>query len=554
MRIILWEVPFMPPDSNVPHVRTAVTTPDVQVEDSQALPVQKEARNDNLADPLVDTLSDPLKVQFSAPTESIEDGSGDAPSDGPGDQGPVQADEGGGAPPAGPGDASPGGGTPGAGDSNPDGGPIRVQAKAGSAAASPDAEQAVRAAPSTGGEPLPPGVLAKFESSLGADLRAVRLHSGPDSEEAADAIGALAFTEGQDIHFAAGELDPDAEEGERLLAHEVAHTVQEEGNVQAKLEVSSPGDAAEVQADAAADAMVGGRPAQVSSQHGTSGQVRRTPEGETVDGMLWASGEEVLRADAEALASKVNTTIGVATKLIKYAGVDLTGVGDKLAENAKIAIESDIEAREGEINHYESEIEGLEDMDERTADQEERLKYYKARLPVIEAELEVIEDNKGDAFDTIEQKCAQAGQQIASFGITVANIGMLLSSKTATVTPALFQDLGTGLDKLDKACKIVDFAIEYCEQGELNAFKANPSYETAQAWALKVGDVFDKASGLVGGLPPGWDTVISGALKVPKTVITGFISVQKAYLARVEEALHPPGTTESKLLDEGTSG
>ena len=554
MRIILWEVPFMPPDSNVPLVKTAVTTPDVQVEDSQALPVQKEARSDNLADPLVDTLSDPLKVQFSAPPESIEEGSGDAPSDGPGDRGPVQADEDGGAPPAGPGDAAPGGSSPGAGDPNPDGSPIRIQAKASSSMATPDAEQAVRGAPSAGGEPLPPGIRAKFESSLGADLRAVRLHSGPDSEEAADAIGALAFTEGQDIHFAAGEFDPDAEEGERLLAHEVAHTAQEGGNVQAKLEVSSPGDPAEVQADAAADAMVEGRPAQVSAHHGTSRQIRRTPEGETVDGMLWASGEEVLRADADALASKVAMTMGVATKLIKYGGLDLTGVGDKMAENAKIAIESDIEAREGEINHHEEQIEVLEDLEERNERQEEMLRYYKGRLPRLEQELETIEDNKDGAFDTIEQKCAQAGQQIASYGITVSNIGMLLTSKSATVTPALFQDLGTGLDKLDKACKIVDFAIEYCEQGELNAFKTNPSYETAQAWALKVGDVFDKASGLVGGLPPGWDTVISGALKVPKTVITGFISVQKAYLARVEAALHPPGTTESKLLDEGTSG
>jgi len=508
----------MSADRNVPHVKTAVTTPDVQLEDSQTLPVQNDTRDDGLADPLVDTLADPLKVQYSAPAESIEEGSGDPPPEGPGDGGPVQADEGGGAP------------------------------------ATPDDAPTPSPSPASGSEPLPPGIRAKFESSLGADLRAVRLHSGPDSAEAAEAIGALAFTEDQDIHFADGELDPESREGERLLAHEVAHTAQQGDELRPKLQVSSPGDPAEAEADAAADAMVQGQSARVSSQPGVSGTLQRTPDGDVVEGVRWASGEEVLRADSEALASKVATTIGVATKLIKYGGIDLTGVGDKMAENAKIAIESEIEAREGEINHYESEIESLEDMDERNEHQEEMLKYYKARLPILEAQLEVMEDNKDGAFDTIEQKCAQAGQQIASYGITVSNIGMLLTSKSATVTPALFQDLGTGLDKLDKACKIVDFAIEYCEQGELNAFKANPSYETAQAWALKVGDVFDKASGLVGGLPPGWGTVISGALKVPKTVITSFISVQKAYLARVEEALHPPGTGESKLLEEGTSG
>ncbi|HVV87962.1 MAG TPA: DUF922 domain-containing protein, partial [Kofleriaceae bacterium] len=55
--------------------------------------------------------------------------------------------------------------------------------------------------------------------------------------------------------------------GMHLLAHEVAHTVQQSGGRAArqhKLEVSTPADAAEAEADRAADAMVAGRPAQVS--------------------------------------------------------------------------------------------------------------------------------------------------------------------------------------------------------------------------------------------------------------------------------------------------
>ena len=127
---------------------------------------------------------------------------------------------------------------------------------------------AFRRAAAGGGAPLPPDARSKFEGSLGADLSGVRLHTGPGATESADALGAKAFAVGQDIHFNAGRYDPGGAEGERLLAHEVAHTVQQGGGgggAQAKLEVSSPGDGAEVEADRAADAMVAGRPFQVGA-------------------------------------------------------------------------------------------------------------------------------------------------------------------------------------------------------------------------------------------------------------------------------------------------
>jgi hypothetical protein len=82
--------------------------------------------------------------------------------------------------------------------------------------------------------------------------------------DAATAVGARAYTIGQDIHFNAGQYDPGSQTGQHLLAHEVAHTVQQAGSApsrQYKLEVSQPGDGLEVAADTAADAMVAGRPA-----------------------------------------------------------------------------------------------------------------------------------------------------------------------------------------------------------------------------------------------------------------------------------------------------
>jgi hypothetical protein len=123
----------------------------------------------------------------------------------------------------------------------------------------------------SGGAPLPDAARAQFEGSLGADLSSVRVHTGASSAEAAEGLGARAFATGQDIHFGAGQYQPDDPFGMHLLAHEVAHTVQQGsagGGAQMKLEVSTPGDAYESEADVAAEAMVRGAPASVSSLGG----------------------------------------------------------------------------------------------------------------------------------------------------------------------------------------------------------------------------------------------------------------------------------------------
>lgn len=124
------------------------------------------------------------------------------------------------------------------------------------------AEAAVAAASASSGERLPETLMRTFEASLGADLSSVRIHTGGASADASHAVGARAYAVGQDIHFGAGQYDPASTAGQHLIAHEVAHTVQQQGGTarrQHKLEVSAPHDAAEHEADAAADAMIGGR-------------------------------------------------------------------------------------------------------------------------------------------------------------------------------------------------------------------------------------------------------------------------------------------------------
>ncbi len=122
--------------------------------------------------------------------------------------------------------------------------------------------------PPGAGEPLPGGLRSQWEQSLGADLSGVRVHTGAASAEAADRVHARAFATGNDIHFGAGMYNPSSPAGAHLVAHEVAHTVQQSGGParpQAKLAVSAVGDASEREADRAADDMMAGRAARVSA-------------------------------------------------------------------------------------------------------------------------------------------------------------------------------------------------------------------------------------------------------------------------------------------------
>src|SRR5690606_27786827 len=44
-------------------------------------------------------------------------------------------------------------------------------------------------------------------------------------------VNALAFTQGEQIHFAPGQFNPDTEKGKNLIGHEFAHIVQQRSGV-----------------------------------------------------------------------------------------------------------------------------------------------------------------------------------------------------------------------------------------------------------------------------------------------------------------------------------
>lgn len=77
------------------------------------------------------------------------------------------------------------------------------------------------------GEPLPGDERRLLEALFGADLGDVRVHPGGDAATVVDAAGAEATTVGRDIAFAPGAYRPGDPDGLNLLAHEVAHAVQQ---------------------------------------------------------------------------------------------------------------------------------------------------------------------------------------------------------------------------------------------------------------------------------------------------------------------------------------
>lgn len=111
-----------------------------------------------------------------------------------------------------------------------------------------------------GGRPLSAGVRAQMERGFGQDFSSVRVH---EDAAGARALGGQAFAQGEDIFVAPGRA-----EDPRLIAHELAHVVQQRGGrvggPQGKGSPVVNEPALEAEADAAADRVLSGRSADVA--------------------------------------------------------------------------------------------------------------------------------------------------------------------------------------------------------------------------------------------------------------------------------------------------
>ncbi|CAG0933333.1 hypothetical protein TFLX_03003 [Thermoflexales bacterium] len=107
-----------------------------------------------------------------------------------------------------------------------------IQAKATSSAAGfqvgDNLEQRI-AQSRGGGSPMPAETRAFMEPRFGSDFSSVRVHADGEAAQMNRDLSAQAFTLGQDIYMGAGKYDPGSGDGQRLLAHELTHVVQQTG-------------------------------------------------------------------------------------------------------------------------------------------------------------------------------------------------------------------------------------------------------------------------------------------------------------------------------------
>jgi Domain of unknown function (DUF4157)/Glutaminase len=90
----------------------------------------------------------------------------------------------------------------------------------------------VNSALSSGGQPLDAGTRTFMESRFGYNFSDVRVHTNGQAAESTQAVNARAYTVESDVVFGEGQYKPGTGEGQRLLAHELTHVVQQEPNTQ----------------------------------------------------------------------------------------------------------------------------------------------------------------------------------------------------------------------------------------------------------------------------------------------------------------------------------
>lgn len=150
--------------------------------------------------------------------------------------------------------------------------------------------------PSDPGRPLPNSVRSKMEAAFSDDFSPVRIHE----DEKAMSIGAAAYTRGEHIHFHPGRYRPTDRVGQTLLAHELAHVLQQRDG-----RVDLPGDgsqvnrnpALETEADAMACKAIAGESALGFGSGGRSAEPAGTSSVNPATPPVQANGDKLVEAE-----------------------------------------------------------------------------------------------------------------------------------------------------------------------------------------------------------------------------------------------------------------
>jgi Domain of unknown function (DUF4157) len=151
-----------------------------------------------------------------------------------------------------------------------------------------------------GGTPLDEGTRSTMEAGFGQDFSDVRVHTDSKASNSAAAVGANAYTVGSDIVFRSGHFDQSSPTGQRTIAHELSHVVQQRSgpvdgtDAPGGIKLSSPDDRFERAAEATADQVVSrsAAPAQPTGASAPAVQLEASDEADQAEMPVQREGPE----------------------------------------------------------------------------------------------------------------------------------------------------------------------------------------------------------------------------------------------------------------------
>lgn len=154
------------------------------------------------------------------------------------------------------------------------------------------------------GRPLDSKTRAWSEQRFRRSFADVRVHTDDAAARSARAVGASAYTIGRHVVFDGGRFDPSSEPGRRLLAHELAHVVQQSSGTMPARGIGAADDPAEAEADRMAEAAVRGDAIPAAHQQGDL-RVRRQLFGARAGNTASTRPPLIVEDDQEAAAGQM---------------------------------------------------------------------------------------------------------------------------------------------------------------------------------------------------------------------------------------------------------
>ncbi len=136
-----------------------------------------------------------------------------------------------------------------------------------------------------GGAPLDESTRSSMEGRFGESFGDVRVHTDSQASQSAESVGANAYTVGSDIVFRSGQFDASSPTGQRTLAHELTHVVQQRSgpvdgtDAPGGIKLSDPSDRFEQAADETASQVMS-MPAETEDETSVQTTVQRDEMGE----------------------------------------------------------------------------------------------------------------------------------------------------------------------------------------------------------------------------------------------------------------------------------